>query len=114
MSIEALSGLAGLSTSVPQDQQASSSGLGRLVGGWVRGRWGIAPMKSSGDLRSSASSASSAETQSQSPFQFPGGRPPGINQKGAIPGFKTPRRLPTIGVQVKMVDEEGLKESLAE
>lgn len=125
VSVEALSGLAGVPPAPSQQhQQPSPGGFGRLVGGWVRGKWGIAPVKSSGDLRSAAvsmSTSSSAEPQSQSmatltppmpPFPFAAGRPPGINQKGPIPGFKPPPR-PT-GVQVKMVDEDGLKQSLAE
>lgn len=38
----------------------SGAGLGRLVGGWVRGKWGVAPMKSSNDLKSSSSSVISS------------------------------------------------------
>ncbi|KIX07697.1 uncharacterized protein Z518_02351 [Rhinocladiella mackenziei CBS 650.93] len=116
MSVEALSGLAGLPPSTSQEPQSSPSGIGRLIGGWVSSKWGIAPTKSSGDLRSvaSVSTSSSTESQWQQPFQFPGGRLPGINQKGAIPGFRPPRRLSSTDVQVKMVDEEGLRESLAE
>jgi hypothetical protein len=37
---------------VPPPTQQQSRGLGRLVGGWVRGNWGIAPMRSTQDLRS--------------------------------------------------------------
>ncbi|EXJ70666.1 uncharacterized protein A1O5_05656 [Cladophialophora psammophila CBS 110553] len=116
-SFAALSGLADLSPSHAEDQQPSPSGFGRLLGGWVRGKWGIAPMKSSGGLTSSAASiatSSSSETQLQgaSPFPFMGGRLPGINQKGPIPGFKPAPKIS--GVQVTMVDEEGLKQTLAE
>ena len=36
----------------PSQAQPQPRGLGRLVGGWVRGNWGIAPMRSTQDLRS--------------------------------------------------------------
>lgn len=114
MSINALNNLANLPTSSPG--QSTAGGLGRLVGGWVRGKWGMAPMKSSADLRSPASPATSPADEiplrSPPPLPFGGGRPPGINQKGPIPGFRPPPRAMT--VQVKMVDEQGLRESLAE
>lgn len=119
-SIELLSGLAALpSPTLSQDRHPSSpgGGLGRLVGSWVRGKWGIAPTKSSEDVRPSTSvstSSSSPEAHPLLPFQWSSGRPPGINQKGAIPGFIPPRKPPTTGVQVKMMDAEGLKEILAE
>jgi len=115
LSVEALSGLAGLSSPVPQE--TTPRGLGRLVGGWVRGRWGVTPMKSNDDLRSPATvstPSSSADAQTPIPLLFSGGRPPGINQKGSIPGLRPIPRLPHRGVQVKMVDEDGLKEILAE
>lgn len=110
LSIEALSGIAGLSSPV-QSESPSSSGIGRLVGGWVRSKWGVAPVKSSGDLRSQA------RTQPQIPVEpLPlfTGRSAGINQPGAIPGFRTTRNAPTAEVQVKMVDEQGLRDILAE
>lgn len=43
---------------VPPPSQQQSRGLGRLVGGWVRGNWGIAPMRSTQDLRSQSRVAS--------------------------------------------------------
>lgn len=115
VSVEALSGLAGMPKPTAAEQQPPSSSFGRLIGGWVRGKWGIAPMKSTGDLRSVASvlTSSSAEPQSPPPFLSPSGRGPGINQKGAIPGLKPARRLPSTGVEVQVVDEESLRESLA-
>lgn len=143
-SIEALSGLAGLpKVSAAPVEQPSSRGFGRLVGGWVRGKWGMTPMKSTSDLEASnsspganlnqnttsasspaatASPSTSAATEEASPSSqapsasplFPGGRPPGINQKGMIPGFRSVRRAANTGVQFRMVDEDGLKESLAE
>ncbi|EXJ87538.1 hypothetical protein A1O3_04498 [Capronia epimyces CBS 606.96] len=122
MSVEALSGLVGLPTGASQQRHAPAGGLGRLVGSWVRGKWGIAPVKSGDDSRpstsatsaSSSSSSSLSGTQALLPFQLPGGRPPGINQNGAIPGFKPTRKPPSTGVQVLMMDAEGLKDILAE
>lgn len=42
----------------PSQAQPQPRGLGRLVGGWVRGNWGIAPMRSTQDLRSRNTTAS--------------------------------------------------------
>ena len=43
--------------------QRQPRGLGRLVGGWVRGNWGIAPMRSTQDLRSASQVASVAVSE---------------------------------------------------
>ena len=82
-------------------------GLGRLVGGWVRGRWGIAPMASTGNLRAQANVSPSTTTN---PFSW---RSPGINQTGAISGLRPPVRTPS-EVHARVVNEGLLKESLAE
>ncbi|KAJ9616345.1 hypothetical protein H2200_000063 [Cladophialophora chaetospira] len=114
-SVAALNGLARLPSSQHDEPSMSAGGFTRLVGGWVRGKWGIAPMKSSGDLRSSAASvstSSSTDPQTSPTFPFPGGRLPGINQKGFIPGLRAPQKITE--VQVSKVDAEGLKETLAE
>ena len=109
-SVSMLTGLAAsASSSSPQTfanaKGERQGGLGRLVGGWVREKWGIAPMASTGDLRAQA-----AATASVSPFA---GRTPGINQKGAIPGLRPPVRTPS-EVHARVVNEGLLKESLAE
>ncbi|OCT50039.1 hypothetical protein CLCR_06704 [Cladophialophora carrionii] len=117
-SVAALSGLAGLPPSQHENHRSSTAtGFTGLVGGWVRGKWGIAPVKSSADLRSSAASistSSSTESQPRGPssLSLPSGRLPGINQKGPIPGLRPPQKIKA--VQVTMVNEAGLKESLAE
>ncbi|KIW11650.1 hypothetical protein PV08_10952 [Exophiala spinifera] len=174
-SIEALSGLAGLPKISPAEQHHQSGGFGRLVGGWVKGRWGPAPTKLTSELKalnsntspgassnhhqsqaktssSSPAPASSAATEgplrstltsssssapppppalaaasslssslSTSSFSSPhppplflGGRAPGINQKGMVPGFRPAKKPANPGVELKMVDVDGLKESLAE
>jgi hypothetical protein len=111
-SISMLSGLA--ASGSPSSPQPSAnvtgewqSGLGRLVGGWVMAKWGIAPMASTGDLRAQAAGTARAK---QIPFA---GRPPGINQKGVIPGLRPPVRTPS-EVHARVVNEGLLKESLAE
>jgi hypothetical protein len=113
-SIAALHGIKGFSTSPHDEQSSPPGGFTRLVGGWVRGKWGVAPVKSTTDLRSSAASistTSSGESRAQAPAPFMLGRSPGINQKGPIPGFRAPQRITS--VQVSRIDEEGLKETLA-
>lgn len=95
-SLSLLSGLTGGKSSQP-----APIGLGRLVGSWVRGRWGIAPTTSAGTLREPLASGD------WSP------RMPGINQKGPITGWKPPERAPS-EVRPKMLDEGLLRESLAE
>lgn len=111
-SISMLSGLA--ASGGPSSPQPSAnvtgewqSGLGRLVGGWVMGKWGVAPMASTGDLHAQAAGTARAK-----PIPF-AGRPPGINQKGLIPGLRPPVRTPS-EVHARVVNEGLLKESLAE
>ena len=79
---------------------AQTTVLGSLVGGWVRGRWGIAPMKSVDLLRAQA--ASNAVS-----------RAPGINTKGSIPGLGPPVRTPS-EVHARILNKGLLKESLEE
>ena len=124
--------------SPPSQQQPR--GLGRLMGGWVRGNWGIAPMRSSQDLRSQAQpmpqprrttsevsriasndAASSPKATghhgksiagvSSTPFGSMA-RPMGINQSGPIPGFVV-KRTPS-EVHAKTLDKGSLKEALGD
>ncbi|KAF9886409.1 hypothetical protein FE257_011441 [Aspergillus nanangensis] len=109
--------------------QSRTASLTRRVGGWVRGRWGTAPMSSDGHLQppndepaSSASSVSSvsadsprAHTQKFQPqantnLRF---RYPGVNQSGPIMGFRPTPRAPA-RIHAENVDEGLLRESLAE
>lgn len=119
------------SNSIPIPGKAAT--IGRKVGGWVLGRWGVAPTPSMGDLRhavtSDDASTMSTESTSQSvdtaaakvkpvtattpPFTFLIGRAPGINQKGPIPGFRAPAPTP-VALHVSALDEDLLKESLNE
>jgi hypothetical protein len=97
--VNSLSLLAGFAGSKHPAQQ--SKGLGGLVGSWVRGRWGIAPVASMRNLRDQATNSTSAS------------RMPGINQQGPIMGLRPPARTPD-EVHVKVLDQGLLKESLAE
>jgi hypothetical protein len=89
-----------------------------MVGGWVFGRWGISPAKSSGDLRQAAGSSSfPAQKRIVSAAAGPPkalmGRPPGINQKGPIPGFVKKEKAPS-RVRPEEVDHDALREVLME
>ncbi|MCJ1373977.1 hypothetical protein MMC20_005207 [Loxospora ochrophaea] len=80
--------------------------LGKRVGGWVWGKWGVAPMASVGDLRSRATKGS----EQQGSFRA---RPPGVNQPGVIWGLRGPVRTPS-NVEPREVDCGLLRESLVE
>ncbi|TAQ86006.1 hypothetical protein B7494_g5666 [Chlorociboria aeruginascens] len=92
-----------------------NSGISRKFGGWVFGRWGVSPAKSSRDLKASAS-VQLPQTRTVSspivsdPLKAYMGRPPGINQKGPVPGFRKSEKAPS-RVTPDVVDHEALKES---
>ncbi|PYH42206.1 putative Ran-binding protein (RanBP10) [Aspergillus saccharolyticus JOP 1030-1] len=96
--------------------------LPRRVGGWVRGRWGTAAVSvsidedSSSQVRPSSPSSSTTgyvTTARASPFPSLSFRHPGVNQKGPIMGFRPISRAP-VSLHAKQLDEELLRESLAE
>ncbi|CEL06761.1 hypothetical protein ASPCAL09933 [Aspergillus calidoustus] len=103
--------------------------LGSRVGGWVRGRWGTAPVASRSSLKplteepspaqSSASSTVSSERTSVLSSSAPAKRPPmrfrypGVNQKGPIMGFRPPPP-PPVSIHAEQLNEGLLRESLAE
>jgi hypothetical protein len=91
--------LSGLARGKPS--QPGTKGLGQLVGSWVRGKWGIAPM------------ASTVNPREQTAFSDWSARTPGINQKGPVMGFKPLVRTPS-EVNARVLDESLLRESLAE
>lgn len=94
--------------------------LGRRVGGWVLGRWGMAPISSEGDSHDSADSpntsvASSPSISAPKPpdplaLRF---RYPGVNQKGPIMGLRPPPPAP-ISIHAQSIDENLLRESLVD
>ena len=130
-SISLLSGLAATPSPHVLPKIDERPGLTGLLGGWVRGKWGIAPMASTGDLRAH----SRVDVMSSTPPASMAGatdmksensslraqvqriesvtRPWGINQKGAIPGLRPPVRTPS-QVHARVLDEGLLRESLAE
>ncbi|CAL8580109.1 hypothetical protein XPA_005842 [Xanthoria parietina] len=75
--------------------------LGKRVGGWVWGKWGVAPMASTGNLRAKAAANAREE------------RPAGVNQKGSLRTLRGPKRLSS-HVEPVQVDEGLLQESLGE
>ncbi|KAL8808437.1 MAG: hypothetical protein Q9223_003994 [Gallowayella weberi] len=91
-----------LTTSLNQSSTSEKNNtLGKRVGGWVWGKWGVAPMASTGNLRAKA--ASNAQEA----------RPPGVNQKGSLRALKAAKRLSS-HVEAVIVDEDLLQESLRE
>ena len=81
---------------------AEKSTLGKRVGGWVFGKWGVAPSKSSGDLRAVDALSAAVEERSAD-----GDRKRGTLDKGR----KAENRLST-HVEALSVDEMLLQESL--
>jgi hypothetical protein len=82
------------------------------LGGWIMGRWGVSPMKSSPSL--SAAAKKSPQLQQVDPLKALMGRAPGINQKGPIPGFVRRVDRPPSQVRAGAVDRAALMEVLEE
>lgn len=80
---------------------AERSSFGKRVGGWMWGKWGVAPTASAGNLRAKAA-LSAIDV-----------RPSGVNQRGPIRGLHPPKRAPSTVEAVK-VDTNLLQESLEE
>jgi len=96
----------------------SNEGIKTKLGGWVFGRWGVTPQKSSNDLRSSYLAVPPPQRAVSTPVVDPlkafMGRSPGINQKGPIPGFvKKVEKAPS-KVKPEVVDHDALREILME
>lgn len=97
----------------------SNEGVSKKPSGWIFGRWGVSPAKSNDNLRASFLAASSPAPKRVvstpvDPLQRFMGRPPGINQRGPIPGFirKTDKAPST--VRPVVVDHDALRETLME
>ena len=97
-----------------------ASTLGRRMGGWVLGRWGIAAVSSDNDSEDPTNSPNTSLTSS--PFTSAPKSPdplalrfryPGVNQKGPIMGLRPPPPAP-ISIHAQSIDENLLRESLAE
>jgi hypothetical protein len=97
----------------------SNEGIGGKLGGWVFGRWGISPAKSHADLRSASLRLPASQKRAVSgpvvdPMQAFMARPPGINQKGPIPGFVRKTARTPSQVKPEVVDHDALREILDE
>lgn len=97
----------------------STEGASKKPGSWIFGRWGVSPAKSNENLRASYLAASSpaqkrvVSTPVDS-LQRLMGRPPGINQRGPIPGFVRKFEKAPSTVQPAVVDHDALREILME
>jgi hypothetical protein len=87
----------------------SNEAIGSKLGGWVFGKWGASPSKPS-----AASQQRVASTPIVDPMKAFMGRPPGINQKGPIPGFvKNIEKAPS-KVIPEVVNHDALREVFME
>lgn len=94
---------------------SNEGGIGKKVGGWVFGRWGVSPAKSTDNLRANITPAAQrVVSQPIDPLRAFMGRPPGINQKGPIPGFVKKTEKAPSNVQPAIVDHDALREILRE
>ncbi|KAL3422533.1 hypothetical protein PVAG01_06689 [Phlyctema vagabunda] len=97
-----------------RSSNSSNDGLGKKVGGWMFGRWGVSPARSNGDLKAPGNpTPHRAVSTPVDPLRAFMGRPPGINQKGPIPGLKRPEKAPST-VNPTVVDHDALRETLME
>ncbi|KAI4086142.1 MAG: hypothetical protein LQ344_007821 [Seirophora lacunosa] len=92
-------------TGAPSSNETKSATLGKRVGGWVWGKWGVAPMASMGDLRAKAAAPAVKEK-----------RPTGVNQKGSLRALRQAqvRTVERARVEAEGVDEGLLRETLGE
>lgn len=100
----------------PTPGPRETKSLGRRMGGWVKGRWGIGA-SASASASASPSTESGPESRSRSTEKRNEFRFPGVNQSGPIRGFKAPPSLSasaqsSIPVQVESLDRGLLEESL--
>lgn len=95
---------------------STESGIGKKVGGWVFGRWGMSPAKSTDNLKAKVTSIPPQRVVSQpvDPLAAFMGRPPGVNQRGPIPGFVKRNEKAPSSVKPAIVDHDALREILRE
>ena len=98
--------LSGVSSHSNDGTENGKQTLGKRVGGWVWGKWSVAPMASTGNLRGKAAGGGSSEAEEKL-------RVAGVNQKGRVKGLQAPKRAAS-QVEVEGVDEGLLRESLGE
>ncbi len=78
--------------------------LGKRLGGWVTGKWGIAPASSAGSTQ--------AKAEAKEPFKADV-RPPVIREKGSVQRVNATKRMST-HVEAVTVDSALLEESLGQ
>jgi hypothetical protein len=83
----------------------SNEAIGSKLGGWVFGKWGASPSKPQQRV------ASTPIVDSMKAFM---GRPPGINQKGPVPGFVKKIEKAPSKVIPEVVNHDALREVLME
>jgi hypothetical protein len=110
-----------ISNSDSQSINSSNSieeSIGKKVGGWVFGRWGVSPAKSSNDLRASSTALQASPQRTVSspidPMRALMGRLPGVNQRGPVPGFVKKTHKAPSSVRPAIVDHDALKDVLTE
>lgn len=99
-----------LTSSLNQSTASSKeqpSTIGKRMGGWVWGKWGVAPMASTGNLRAKAAAVNVAVAED---------RPTGVNQKGSLRALRQAqaRKMHMARVEAEGVDEGLLRETLGE
>lgn len=90
---------------------------GNKLGGWVFSRWGnraFAKSASPATSQSKRAVSTPVDLPAQDPLRALMGRPPGINQKGPIPGFVKKIEKAPSQVNAAVVDHEALIEILEE
>ncbi|KAL9015466.1 MAG: hypothetical protein Q9185_007136 [Variospora sp. 1 TL-2023] len=117
-SSSSLGAISTLTSSLHQTPQDKSTTLGKRVGGWVWGKWGVAPMASTGDLRAKALAVAVAVPSKGKEKED---RPTGVNQKGSLRALRQAqaqaqvRRVERVQrVEAEGVDEGLLRETLGE
>ena len=113
----------GSATETPAGSTPSlTSSLGRRMGGWVKGKWGMAAIASAADADPASTNepqphpdpeAHSQPRKQRTRDPIPIFRQTGVNQSGPVKGFGPPPRS-NRGVRVDRLDEGLLRESLAE
>ena len=97
---------------------SNEESISKKVGGWVFGRWGMTPTKSSNDLRGASAAQSPSQQRVVSspvdPLRAFMGRAPGVNQKGPIPGFVKKADKAPSNVRPESVDRDALRDILSE
>lgn len=110
------------STAAPVPRKSTT--LGRRVGGWVLGRWGMAPVPADTEGHAAPSSESAVGSEASTPTEHSTLKPPdlapplrfrfpGVNQKGPIMGLRRPPQAP-VRIHPHGIDENLLRESLTE